>query len=93
MITAIDVHCHIHYGPKENLVFNHLSKLMQEGNFYSAYPDAEFFLIKELKKGFLGNLRGSYTDPEGYFVDENEAEEFDKTFLYKEKIKLPGQIF
>lgn len=39
MITAIDTHCHIHYGPKEKLTDNYLSKLMQEGNLYSAYPD------------------------------------------------------
>lgn len=38
MITAIDTHCHIHYGAQENLVYNSLSKIMQEGNFYSAYP-------------------------------------------------------
>ena len=31
--------------------------------------------------------------PEGYLVDEREAEEFDKQFPYKEKKKLPGQIF
>ena len=29
----------------------------------------------------------------GYFVDEAEAEEFDKQFPPKEKLKLPGQIF
>jgi len=38
MIEAIDTHCHIHYGEKERLVYNNLSKLMQEGNLYSAYP-------------------------------------------------------
>ena len=38
MITAIDTHCHIHYGAQENLAYNSLSKIMQEGNFYSAYP-------------------------------------------------------
>jgi predicted TIM-barrel fold metal-dependent hydrolase len=40
MIEAIDTHCHVHYGAKEKLVYNHLSNLMQEGVFYSAYPDA-----------------------------------------------------
>ncbi|MBE5783897.1 MAG: amidohydrolase [Clostridiales bacterium] len=39
MLTAIDTHCHIHYGPKENLAHNGLSKIMQEGNLYTAYPD------------------------------------------------------
>ena len=39
MIKAIDTHCHIHYGAKEKLAYNNLSKLMQEGDFYSAYLD------------------------------------------------------
>lgn len=39
MLKAIDTHCHVHYGPKEKLAHNYLSKLMQEGDFYSAYPD------------------------------------------------------
>ena len=63
-----------------------------KGIVYKAYPDADFFLIKELEKGFLCNLCGSYTDPSGYFVDENEAEEFDKIFPPKQKLKLPTQL-
>ena len=39
MITAVDTHCHIHYGAKETLVYNSLSNLMQESDFYSAYPE------------------------------------------------------
>ena len=31
--------------------------------------------------------------PQGYFVDEKEAEEFDKRFPPREKQKLPGQLF
>ena len=31
--------------------------------------------------------------PQGYFVDEAEAEAFDKEFPPKEKLKLPGQLF
>ena len=37
-----------------------------------------------------------YTDPELYFVaDKNpeEFEQFDRTFLEKQKLKLPGQLF
>lgn len=34
-----------------------------------------------------------YTPPQGYFVDEAEAEAFDKEFPYKEKRKIPGQLF
>lgn len=55
--------------------------------------DASFFLCKELKKGYLDGITGVYAPPQGYFVDEGEAEEFDKQFPPKEKLKLPGQIF
>ena len=36
--------------------------------------------------GFLNGITGEYATPEGYFVDEKKAEEFDKMFPYKEKI-------
>ena len=55
--------------------------------------DASFFLCKELKKGYLDGITGEYTPPQGYFVDEDKAEEFDKQFPPKEKLKLPGQLF
>ncbi len=55
--------------------------------------DASFFLCKELKKGYLDGITGEYAPPQGYFVNEDEAEEFDKQFPPKEKLKLPGQIF
>ena len=55
--------------------------------------DASFFLCKELKKGYLDGISGEYTPPKGYFVDETEAEEFDKQFPPKEKLKLPTQLF
>ncbi len=55
--------------------------------------DASFFLCKELKKGYLDGVRGVYTPPKGYFVNEDEAEEFDKQFPPKEKLRLPTQIF
>ena len=63
---------------------------------YHGLPDGEddsFFLCKELIPGYLNGISGEYTTPQGYFVDENEAEEFDKEFAYKEKLKLPGQLF
>lgn len=53
--------------------------------------DASFFLCKELIPGYLEEITGEYTTPEGYFVDEKEAEEFDRQFPRKEKKKLPGQ--
>ena len=55
--------------------------------------DASLFLCKELKKGYLDGISGEYTPPKGYFVDEAEAEEFDKQFPPKEKLKLPTQLF
>ena len=55
--------------------------------------DASFFLCNELIDGYLDSVTGEYSTPKGYFVDEAEAEEFDKQFPYKEKLKLPGQIF
>lgn len=55
--------------------------------------DATFFLCKELIPGYLDGVRGEYATPKGYFVDEGAAEEFDKQFPHKEKLKLPGQLF
>lgn len=55
--------------------------------------DASFFLCKELKTGYLDGIKGEYAIPQGYFVDETEAEEFDKLFPIKEKKVLPGQLF
>ncbi|MBR0519270.1 N-acetyltransferase [bacterium] len=63
---------------------------------YHGFPEGEeatFFLCKELISGYLDGITGEYTPPKGYFVDEAEVEEFDKSFPYKEKKKLPTQIF
>ncbi len=63
---------------------------------YHGLPEGEnasFFLCKELIPGYLDGITGEYATPAGYFVDEAEAEEFDKAFPYKEKLKLPGQLF
>ena len=48
---------------------------------YHGLPDGEdasFFLCKELIPGYLDGITGEYATPSGYFVDEEEAEEFDK---------------
>lgn len=55
--------------------------------------DASFFLCKELVPGYLDGITGEYATPQGYFVDEAKAEEFDRHFPKKEKLKLPGQLF
>lgn len=63
---------------------------------YHGLPDGEdasFFLCKELEAGYLDGITGEYATPQGYLVDEDEAEAFDKSFPPKEKLKLPGQLF
>ncbi|MBR3420081.1 MAG: N-acetyltransferase [Oscillospiraceae bacterium] len=55
--------------------------------------DASFFLCKELIPGYLDGITGVYQTPQGYYVDDADVAEFDKAFPYKEKRKLPGQIF
>lgn len=63
---------------------------------YSGLPegsDAPFFLCKELIPGYLGGVTGLYVPPEGYMIDEKEAEAFDLDFPPKEKLRLPGQLF
>lgn len=58
--------------------------------------DASFFLCKELTPGYLNGITGEYSTPEGYFAVEKDPEgfeEYEKTFPFKEKLKLPGQLF
>lgn len=63
---------------------------------YFGLPDGEddsFFLCKELVPNYLNGVSGVYKTPDGYFVNESDADEFDKTFPQKQKLKLPGQLF
>lgn len=55
--------------------------------------DASFFLCKELIPAYLDGITGEYSTPQGYFVDEKDAAEFDAEFPDKQKLKLPGQLF
>ena len=55
--------------------------------------DSSFFLCKELISGYLDNITGIYQTPKGYYVKDSDVDKFDKKFAYKEKLKLPGQIF
>ena len=55
--------------------------------------DSTFFLCKELIPGYLDGITGVYQTPQGYYVSDEDVEEFDKDFPPKEKLKLPGQIF
>lgn len=55
--------------------------------------DASFFLCKELVPGYLDGITGVYHTPQGYYVEDSDVYEFDKSFPFKEKLKLPGQLF
>ena len=55
--------------------------------------DDSFFLCKELIPGYLHDVTGVYQTPQGYYVKDEDVDEFDKGFPPKEKLKLPGQIF
>lgn len=55
--------------------------------------DASFFLCKELIPGYLDGITGVYQTPQGYYVADDDVEEFDKEFPAKEKLRLPGQLF
>ncbi len=73
--------------------FDYASKF---GIRYHGLPegeDASFFLCKELEDGYLDGITGEYATPECYFADEEKAEEFDKAFPAKEKLKLESQLF
>ena len=57
--------------------------------------DASFFLCRELIPGYLDEVTGEYATPKGYFVCDENPEDFaayEATFPYKEKLKLPGQL-
>ncbi len=63
---------------------------------YAEDPEADYFLVKELKPGFLRDVSGTFRDPEGYGVCEKEPEAFEAyeaAFPKKEKLRLPGQLF
>ncbi len=55
--------------------------------------DSSFFLCKELVPGYLDRVTGVYQTPQGYYVKEEDVDEFDKGFPAREKLRLPGQIF
>lgn len=67
-----------------------------KGIRYHGEPEQEtvpYVLLKERRPGFLDGVTGVYHTPKGYYVDEATAEEFDRSFPPKEKLKLPGQLF
>ena len=81
-----------------NILFYGKSGFDYARNFSIRYHDLpegaddSFFLCRELIPGYLDGVTGVYQTPSGYYVDEAEAEEFDKRFPPKQKLKLPGQL-
>ena len=76
-----------------NCGFDYASKF---GIRYHDLPedeDSSFFLCKELIPGYLNDVTGVYQTPQGYYVKDEDVEEFDKQFPAKVKLKLPGQLF
>lgn len=54
--------------------------------------EAPYFMIKILDYSKTDWLKGKYSDPECYNIDEKELEEFDKQFPKKKKEKKKGQL-
>ena len=46
------------------------------GIYYADDPEAEYFICRELRPGFLDGVRGTYKDPEGYFVCQTDPAGF-----------------
>lgn len=64
----------------------------RQGYGFAAVP---YFLAQELIPGYLNGIEATYTPPKGYFVAEENPEDFAKyeaDFPYKEKLVLPGQL-
>lgn len=82
-----------------NIEFYGKSGFEQAGKYgirYYGVPedeDVSFFLCRELVPSCLDGITGEYFTPQGYYIDEEKADEFDKLFPPKQKLRLPGQLF
>ena len=76
-------HCGFDYASKFGIRYHDLPE----------DADSSFFLCRELIPGDLDDVTGVYQTPQGYYVKDEDVEEFDKQFPPKEKQKLPGQLF
>lgn len=57
--------------------------------------EVPYFLAKELTPGYLDGIEGTYYTPKGYFVAEENPDDFEAyeaTFPIKKKHRLPGQL-
>ena len=48
----------------------------ERGIRYADDPEAEYLLCHELKPGYFDGVSGTFADPEGYFVCQNDEEGF-----------------
>ena len=76
-------HCGFDYASKFGIRYHDLPE----------DADSSFFLCRELIPGYLDDVTGVYQTPQGYYVKDEDVEEFDKQFPPKEKKKLPGQLW
>ena len=76
-------HCGFDYASKFGIRYHDLPE----------DEDSSFFLCRELIPRYLDDVTGVYQTPQGYYVKDEDVEEFDKQFPPKEKKKLPGQLF
>ncbi len=54
--------------------------------------ECPFFMIKIFDESKVKNKRGIFFNPYVFDVDENDVDEFDKKFEYREKLVLKGQL-
>lgn len=76
--------------------FDYASKFGIRYHGLSEDDDASFFLLKEFKEGYLSGITGEYATPKGYFAacdNPKDFEKYESSFPFKEKLKLPGQLF
>ena len=86
MIIAIDTHCHINYGVKEKLPNNNLSKIMVEGDLYSAYPNTikRVSEAAHIEKVFASPFIGLFDREQTEQANEDMAKfAADNEFLYQ----------
>lgn len=69
IINAIDTHCHLHYGPKDKLVHNYLTDIMQESDYYTAYWDA----LQKISEA--AHISKVFVSPFDGVLDRNKVEE------------------
>lgn len=89
--SALCIEGNIDFYGKSGFVAAHTKGLL----YYAEGEAAEnpYLLVKELEAGFLENVTGVYYTPQGYYVEDEAVEAFDKQFPPKQKLKLPGQLF